>query len=728
MTCYRGQIAAEYGEGNSASSNWKTVDQIKGWGKRYRVRIHGIHSEDKAVLPDSQLPWAEVMYPVTAGSGHGANYQTDSLQPGSTVRLEQDPDGKWFIIGCIGNNEQTKLSTTVPTYGFVPFSSNSISPVYNIAADSNIVFESAANAAFLSSWANHWSFIDGMKTADLASPIVCEKVPLGAIQIKLKNFINDITAAKSWVAKQKESFQRPISEQLKSPLAISSGISSALFNTLTPQEQVLDTKIVPSDAFILAINNQPLFNGQDETVKKSTIDEYISSKIQTISADIATPIKTLITQIQQYITNKINNTLKDVYYNLFPSELQKVKEKVETANDLIACLFRKIIRNLLKMCAKFLSAASDYLINTPLCAVENFIGGLIGKIVGLITSAIDAILAPLRAILGVFDLVQDILGLVSDLLSGISCDEEPSCAKIKEWSIWDGPESIASGSFNVTGLINKMKTFAANAQQSIDPDNFDFDLDFSDVFEDTCNVGAIACGPPIVQFSGGGGTGATGNAIISAAGSIIGVDITNSGQGYISSPLVKFYDSCGKGSGAVGQAIIGIPDGGQTVIGTATKGVTNVVITDPGSGYLPAPDGSSGGDGRTLTEPVTTTTLSPPIYPSKSNGQYPVILKLCEIYIREGGFGYSQGDEVVIEPSNGATATATISSGVITKIDVLTKGEGFTEMPNVFIKTATGYRAALIPRLCAERVGDNLSNVTTTNLEKIINVIDCPGR
>jgi hypothetical protein len=139
---------------------------------------------------------------------------------------------------------------------------------------------------------------------------------------------------------------------------------------------------------------------------------------------------------------------------------------------------------------------------------------------------------------------------------------------------------------------------------------------------------------------------------------------------------------------------------------------------------LSTPDGSFGGDGRTLTDPVKTPAA---IYPSKSNGQYPVILKLCEVIIKESGFGYSEGDQVIIEPSNGATAKATISlNGAIIKIDVLTKGEGFTEMPKIYIQSQTGYRVNLIARLCVERIGDDLT-IVPVNLEKIIKVVDCPG-
>jgi hypothetical protein len=328
---------------------------------------------------------------------------------------------------------------------------------------------------------------------------------------------------------------------------------------------------------------------------------------------------------------------------------------------------------------------------------------------GFIISSINSILEPLKTILGAFDMAGNILGFVSGILSSISCDEEPVCPKIKEWSVWDGPVSNGPENVNVSGIVDKMRQFSV----PVDPDNFDFNLDFNDVFQDSCNIGAIFCGPPIVKFSGGGGSGVEGNAIISLTGEIIGVDITNSGQGFTSSPIVNFYDSCGRGYGAVGRATI------------VNNSVTNVIVMDTGSGYLQAQDGSTGGDGRTLTEPIVDNNN---IYPSKTNGQYPVIMKLEEIYIDNGGSNYSPDDKIIIEPSNGASASAIISaSGVILRVDVINSGEGFKEMPAVYIRSRTGYRANLIPRLGVVRVGDDLTTLPI-NYEKVINVIDCPGK
>ena len=42
------------------------------------------------------------------------------------------------------------------------------------------------------------------------------------------------------------------------------------------------------------------------------------------------------------------------------------------------------------------------------------------------------------------------------------------------------------------------------------------------MFCNDCNTDAIFCGPPTIQFWGGGGSNAAGNVIVSAVGDILG--------------------------------------------------------------------------------------------------------------------------------------------------------------------------------------------------------------
>ena len=65
---------------NIEASRWSNTDELPGWGTRYAVRIFGKHSPSKEILPDDKLPLCEVIFPVTAGTGHGSSWQSSNLR------------------------------------------------------------------------------------------------------------------------------------------------------------------------------------------------------------------------------------------------------------------------------------------------------------------------------------------------------------------------------------------------------------------------------------------------------------------------------------------------------------------------------------------------------------------------------------------------------------------------------------------------------------------------
>ena len=86
-----------------------------GWGNRYKVRIMGYHPFTEEVT-DQDLPYAQVMLPVTAGSGGGNYAQSPLLQPNDTVFgffLDGDEAQVPMIIGHFGRTSQ--VSSTVST-------------------------------------------------------------------------------------------------------------------------------------------------------------------------------------------------------------------------------------------------------------------------------------------------------------------------------------------------------------------------------------------------------------------------------------------------------------------------------------------------------------------------------------------------------------------------------------------------------------------------------------
>ena len=120
MLWWIGQIADDSTwRDNMLPGKFKNPEQIPGWGYRYKVRIMGIHDhggKEGDPIPEDQLPWANIMYPVIAGGGQGGSYITPNLRQGNIVFgfwLDGQDMQTPVIMGVLGNNAQTALSTTI---------------------------------------------------------------------------------------------------------------------------------------------------------------------------------------------------------------------------------------------------------------------------------------------------------------------------------------------------------------------------------------------------------------------------------------------------------------------------------------------------------------------------------------------------------------------------------------------------------------------------------------
>ena len=135
----------------------------------------------------------------------------------------------------------------------------------------------------------------------------------------------------------------------------------------------------------------------------------------------------------------------------------------------------------------------------------------------------------------------------------------------------------------ITGLTHAY-TYSGGAV--IDSNGHNLDLD--QVFEDPTGNGVSSGGltvsgsgfisTPVVQISGGGGTGATAVAKIDTAGNLTGITITNPGVGYTSAPKFTLVGGGVGNTGAVGGTAALVPNvsGGLNKVGTGTLTVSNV--------------------------------------------------------------------------------------------------------------------------------------------------------
>ena len=117
-------------------------------------------------------------------------------------------------------------------------------------------------------------------------------------------------------------------------------------------------------------------------------------------------------------------------------------------------------------------------------------------------------------------------------------------------------------------------------------------------------------------------------------------------------------------------------------------------------------------------------------YPSSGDGAYPAIMYLCNVIIESPGINYSEGDQIIIEPNAGATAVPKFNlNGSVESVKITSGGEGFTQMPDVYIKSETGFNAELKPVFCVDRIAKDEVKEYDPQLQiQLISVVDCVGK
>ena len=117
FTWWIGQISDDsYWRDNISPGKFEDKESVPGWGYRYKVRIFGLHDWGEDSIPSENLPWANIMYPVTAGGYQTNSGETPNIRQGNIVFgffLDGSEKDQPIIMGVMGNNAQTQLATTI---------------------------------------------------------------------------------------------------------------------------------------------------------------------------------------------------------------------------------------------------------------------------------------------------------------------------------------------------------------------------------------------------------------------------------------------------------------------------------------------------------------------------------------------------------------------------------------------------------------------------------------
>ena len=830
-----GQVADENTwRDNLAGFPVESNEDEPGFGERYKVRIMGYHTAAPTQLKDEDLPWATVMYPVTAGGGGRGSSQNANLTQGCFVFgffLDGENAQQPVIMGCMGYNNYQEVMRNVPDAKFLPFEGST--PKDKIAT--NIVRTTDKKGVRLEQSQKDGTDFNEVNSSSSSNTLIS----LSDTEMKDDG--------------EKTEALSDSSDCVPIPTA---NINTIIRNTLSNHQRLERAKT--DRRFILSINIPDIDKLQKKLIAESA--QLVSGKLKNINL-----------QVEKSTIEKINTEMKKKYNEVFPNERQQLKEEVEKINDNLSCAFRNLADGLETIVSGLLEDMVKKAVNAPPCMADNMIGSLIGQVANSVENTLQDLFGTLNGITSFPVPIQttsqggglDTFDIIEDIVSVLQCDQKPNCSKISELSLWGGGTIVPST--DLSSILNIAKGFSDKFNDlkmlEFDPTVIAFDELFG---AGGCNSGPVACGPPTVKFFGGEGSGAAGNLIISALGEIMSIDMVEFGINYDEDVNAVIIDTCGKGTGGVIKPVIGTyidPDGNEQV------GVTNINVVEPGTGYLSAPDGSTGGDGKVWANPgdtsvthadgtleiptppgniqtvvpgdivllppgteVVTEPLSPadiqdiltsspagadailspevrneipnnrdknvvngfdlsdisddqriidgtkdviqkfideraklgasgeetiiggkphvmeksgrfttpslPLsqsrgeYPSSGSGAYPAITYLCEVIVQSPGYKYSENDEIIIEPNAGAIAIPKFNkNGSVESVKVTAGGEGFTQMPDVYIKSETGYNVELLPVFCVERIGkDEIKEYDSQSGKQLITVIDCVGK
>ena len=142
----------------------------------------------------------------------------------------------------------------------------------------------------------------------------------------------------------------------------------------------------------------------------------------------------------------------------------------------------------------------------------------------------------------------------------------------------------------------------------------------------------------------------------------------------------------------------------------------NVVITDPGQGYLP---------NTTETDIDGNVKEIIPDPNANYDGEQSFLTSLGDVVVTNVGFGYQDGDTVTVTPDlGGVEVELEIQNGNIIGAKVTNGGFGFTDLPEITINSESGVGARLLPVLNFTKVQD-ASKLVESIRQSAVTVISC---
>jgi len=259
-----------------------------------------------------------------------------------------------------------------------------------------------------------------------------------------------------------------------------------------------------------------------------------------------------IAKLRDYLMAQIGKAIAPLLASLFPKSQQPVLgQTTKTILDLIFCLLEQLLQYLFDIIKQLLTDLLDNLFDIVQCTLDNFLDDIFIAVNDFIGKNLTPLLEDINSVFGgalgsVTNILSQALGYAGLALNLITnCNSD--CPTPSTWSASGGLTFNFGDDFNT--LIDQL------GGRDFGP--CDNSLN--------CQTG--------ISITGGGGSGAYAEPIVSD-GQIIGVNLIDSGFGYLTLPSISIQDNCG----GYGGELIPIIDPGD-------GGVIDVIVDEPGDDY-----------------------------------------------------------------------------------------------------------------------------------------------
>jgi len=697
--------------------SWREVNKaisLRGFkGNRVKVRIVGYHPFDPEgnVLPDEDLPWAEVLADPFSGNGQGGVSKSLSLVGGEMVLgffLDGEDAQQPVIMGLFPKYDNVKNTYTAAqmksrkSSGFEPFEAytrpNKGQPEAPAAHTTKTTQNGKKNVVSSFSADN-----------DEVKPVSSDAFT------KYQQKTN--TKSPNWTPCKNDDIGK-ISQIVADFIEVTRGYENALDSWADP----LTNTIIDMQAELDFVKNQV------SGIMKGTMNEMKNA-------------------LMKKINKKFKKVLSDMKLDdpkaLFKKK--KAKKAGKGIGTLIACAFGAALSKIGGFIMNMFKNLLGKVINGAVCAIQEFTAGIFAKMFDVLEGALATIMSGLNWLLGGFASIKNVLrsasGIASKILNFIKgCDDE-ACAKPTEYASHIGAKFKAPDSYGDTigkvnilsgfstaltsaaqggGIKKAINDFMGTSDEDDTPSGLTLFDDGDFLFPDCATINSNPnsqeditpmapgfiypkCLPPDYQVIGSG-EGAELLIVVGNDRRIFSVEVINGGSGYGIDTQITIIDNTGNGSGANVKPII--KDGV----------IVETVILASGSGYClnTVIGGDTTGDG---TSGIGTN----------------VIGTVSDVYVSTPGISYDPNDTISFEGVDDGTNIPIITtpSGSIVGVNfppsILTE---FETPPVLIVNSDTGSGASFIPIMSFKgqfKTDVDADKRKVTPLIGIDNVVDCIG-